>query len=364
MSAPFIQDLQQRVREARASATPLVIRGGNTKSFYGATTIGATAENTVDMRAYTGIIDYQPRELVLTVRAGTSLSEIESVMAEQAQLLPFEPPHFGAGATIGGTVASGLSGPRRAYTGAVRDFVLGTRIIDGKGEDLRFGGRVIKNVAGYDVSRLMTGALGTLGILLDLSFKVLPQPTLENTLRFELDEATAIQRFNEWAGQPLPLSATCWTGGAAMVRLSGTSAGVRSAQEKLGGEVVNAPEAAALWASIRDHRHAFFARTDLPLWRLSVPATTPVLALPSAPLIEWGGALRWLQADVDATGLRQQVAAIGGHVTLMRAARGGVHGGAVFHPLDGKLAELNRNLKTAFDPADVLNRGRLDNISR
>ena len=356
MTDSFVPHLQERIRRARAAATPLVIHGGNSKSFYGAKTIGEA----VDMRAYSGIIAYQPRELVLTVRAGTPLAEIEAAMAAEAQILPFEPPHFGAGATIGGTVAAGLSGPRRPYTGAVRDFVLGTRIVNGKGEDLRFGGRVIKNVAGYDVSRLMTGAMGTLGVLLDISFKVLPKPALEATLRYEMDQATAIQRFNEWAGKPLPLSATCWENGIAMVRLSGTVAGVEAAQTKLGGEVVEQTQAAAFWTSVRDHRHAFFENSAAPLWRLSVPATTPALTLPCMPLLEWGGALRWLRRDVDAVSLRQQIAAVGGHATLMRA---GSNGGPVFHPLTGKLAELNRNLKAAFDPANVLNRGRMDNIA-
>jgi len=359
MTDSFVAHLQERVRGAQAAATPLVIHGGNTKSFYGAKTIGEA----IDMRAYSGIIAYQPRELVLTVRAGTSLTEIEAAMANEMQMLPFEPPHFGAGATIGGTVAAGLSGPRRPYAGAVRDFVLGTRIVNGKGEDLHFGGRVIKNVAGYDVSRLMTGAMGTLGILLDISFKVLPKPAREATLRYEMDQATAIQQFNEWAGKPLPLSATCWENGIAMVRLSGAVAGVEAAQKKLGGEVVEQAQAATFWASVRDQRHAFFERSESPLWRLSVAATTAALTLPSAPLIEWGGALRWLRAEVDADALRQQIAAVGGHATLMRAGSGGISGAAVFHPLHGKLAELNRNLKAAFDPANVLNRGRMDNIA-
>ena len=313
------------------------------------------------MRGYAGVIDYQPRELVLTVRAGTPLAEIESLMDQEGQMLPFEPPHFSAGATIGGTVATGLSGPRRAYAGAVRDFVLGTRIINGKGEDLHFGGRVIKNVAGYDVSRLMVGALGTLGVLLDISFKVLPKPALETTLRFEMDQATAIQRFNEWAGKPLPLSATCWDNSVAMVRLSGTVAGVEAARKKLGGEFAEQTQAAAFWASVRDQQHAFFENGAAPLWRLSVPATTPALALLSEPLVEWGGGLRWLRADMDAIAVRQQITAVGGHATLMRA--GAVNSGPVFHPLTGKLADLNRNLRAAFDPANVLNRGRMDNIA-
>ncbi len=317
------------------------------------------------MRGYAGVIDYQPRELVLTVRAGTPLAEIESLMDQESQMLPFEPPHFATAATIGGTVAAGLSGPRRAYAGAVRDFVLGTRIINGKGEDLHFGGRVIKNVAGYDVSRLMVGALGTLGVLLDLSFKVLPKPASEVTLRFEMDEATAIRCFNEWAGQPLPLSASCWEDGCATLRLSGTNAGVAAAMQKLGGAEMPPIEAQKFWSSLRDHGQDYFVSMDKPLWRLSVPATTPPLDLASgaAQVIEWGGALRWLAADVDAQVLREQIQRVGGHATMMRAAGGVASGVRVFHPIGGKLAELNANLKRAFDPANVLNRGRLDNVS-
>ena len=210
-----IAAISARIKDAVATKMPLAIHGGNSKSFYG----GAIKGEPLDVRPYTGIIEYEPKELVLTVRAGTTLAEIESVMDAASQMLPFEPPHYAEGSTIGGTVASGLSGPRRPYTGAVRDFVLGARILDGKGDDLRFGGRVIKNVAGYDVSRLMTGAMGTLGVLLDLSFKVLPRPVEELTLRFEFDEAMAIRQFNEWAGKPLPISATSWHDGVAMLRI-------------------------------------------------------------------------------------------------------------------------------------------------
>lgn len=357
----FIRSVQERIVAAHSSKSPVVIHAGNTKSFYGAKSIGEA----IDMRGYAGVIDYQPRELVLTVRAGTPLAEIESLMDQEGQMLPFEPPHFSAGATIGGTVATGLSGPRRAYAGAVRDFVLGTRIINGKGEDLRFGGRVIKNVAGYDVSRLMVGALGTLGVLLDISFKVLPKPALETTLRFEMDQATAIQRFNEWAGQPLPISASCWDGGCATLRLSGTNAGVTAAMQKLGGAEMPSIDARKFWSSLRDHGQRHFLSTDKPVWRLSVPATTPPMDLASGAkqVIEWGGALRWLAVDVDAQLLREQVQRVGGHATLMRAAAGVASGIRVFHPISGKLAELNANLKRAFDPANVLNRGRLDNVS-
>jgi len=347
-----VQSLIERVKQAHAAKTPLALHGGNSKSFYG----GAIRGEPLDLRAYTGIIDYEPKELVLTVRAGTPLAEIEAALEAAGQMLPFEPPHFSEAATIGGTVATGLSGPRRPYTGAVRDFVLGTRIINGKGEDLSFGGRVIKNVAGYDVSRLMTGAMGTLGVLLDISFKVLPKPADETTLRFEMDEATAIQRFNEWAGKPLPISATSWFQGVAMVRLSGAAAGVRAAREKLGGEAV--ADAQGFWRELRDQRSPFFADAA-PLCRLSVPSTTPPLSLELPQWIEWGGALRWVKGAVDAKVLREKIAAVGGHATLFRHGDKSV---GVFHPLQPVLAKIHTNLKTAFDPNNILNPGRMDNF--
>lgn len=361
MPDSFISSVQERVRDAQAHARPLVIRGGNTKAFYGGT---RAPTDEVDMRAYSGIIDYQPRELVLTVKAGTPIHEIDAALDAQGQMLAFEPPQYDLGATIGGVIASGLSGPRRAYVGAVRDFVLGTRIINGKGEDLRFGGRVIKNVAGYDVSRLMAGAMGTLGILIDVSLKVLPKSVSEVTLRFAFDQAQALQKFNEWAGQPIPLSGTAWQYGVAHLRLSGTQAGVTTAVQRLGGEQIDADAARKFWTSLRDQQHAYFGGDDT-LWRLSVPATTPPINVTGAdaPLIEWGGALRWLRGPLDAAALRAQIAALGGHVTIMRRGHGGSDAAhPAFHPLEGKLAELNRNLKLAFDPANILNRGRLDNF--
>ena len=354
MDASFIV---ARIKQARASNTPLAIHGGNTKAFYG----GAIAGDPLDVRPYAGIIEYEPKELVLTVRAGTTLAEIETAMDNASQMLPFEPPHYADGSTIGGTVATGLSGPRRPYTGAVRDFVLGARIIDGKGDDLRFGGRVIKNVAGYDVSRLMSGAMGTLGVLLDLSFKVLPKPVQDITLRYEFDEATAIRQFNEWAGKPLPISATSWHEGVAMLRLSGAGAGVKAAREKLGGDIVADDTATTFWRALRDQRDqcgAFFSSTE-PLWRLSVPPTSPPLQLGMPQWIEWGGGLRWHRGPADVSLLRTKVAAAGGHVTLFRYGDKSV---GVFNPLQPALGKIHRDLKAAFDPANILNRGRMDNF--
>ncbi len=289
---------------------------------------------------------------MLTVRAGTRIEEVEAALDAERQMLAFEPPHFGRAATIGGAVACGLSGPRRPYAGSVRDFVLGTRIVNGKGEDLAFGGRVIKNVAGYDVSRLMTGALGTLGVLTEISFKVLPRPASEATLEFELDEAAATEQANVWAGQPLPLSATAWQDGKLRVRLSGAATAVAAARTKMGGIEI---EAGSYWRDLREQRLAYFS-TSPALWRLSVPQTTEPIASPHAQLIEWGGGVRWIAGDVDALTLRSTVERAGGHATLFR---GGDKSIGVFHPLKPAIAKIHRRLKDAFDPAGILNPGRM-----
>ena len=346
-----VDNLSRLIREAAAQQRPLCIRGGGTKDFYGGTIHGYKI-NTVD---YRGIVSYEPTELVITARAGTPLSEIEAALREKGQMLPFEPPHFGAQATLGGCVAAGLSGPRRPYAGAVRDFVLGVRLIDGKGNDLRFGGQVMKNVAGYDVSRLVAGSLGTLGLLLEVSLKVLPAHAAEATLHFECGAADAIERMNRWAAQPLPVTATAWRDGVLHVRLSGARVAVDAAAKRLGGPVVDPAQAQRLWTDIREHTDPFFSGSA-PLWRLSVKPTTPPLMLAGAQLIEWGGALRWLASGADRGAIREAAARAGGHATLFR---GGDKSAGVFHPLAPGLMTLHRNLKQVFDPAGILNPGRL-----
>ncbi|MEW5888916.1 MAG: glycolate oxidase subunit GlcE [Pseudomonadota bacterium] len=345
----MIERLQERIRQAAADKTPLRIRGGGTKDFYG----GPLRGEVLDMRECRGVVSYEPTELVITVRAGTPLAEVDAVLEEKGQFLAFEPPHFGAGATVGGCVAAGLSGPRRAAAGAVRDFVLGVHVIDGRGELLAFGGQVMKNVAGYDVSRFLAGSLGTLGLLVDVSLKVLPRPVAEATLRLEMDQAQAIAAMNAWGGQPLPVSATCHRDGELLVRLSGAQAAVSTACRRLGGEPVD--EGAALWTDVREQRSRFFAGSE-PLWRLSLPSTTPPLALPGRQLIEWGGALRWLKSDAPAAAIRAAAEQAGGHATLFR---GGDRAAGVFHPLSPALLALHRNLKRAFDPEGIFNPGRL-----
>src|SRR5918993_974757 len=235
-SNDVVRSLQERVRTAISARTPLVIRAGGTKDFYGRAT--RVEHQVLDPRAYCGVIDHEPTELVMTACSGTPLAEVEAALARHNQMLAFEPPHFGIPATLGGAIACGLSGPRRMAAGATRDFVLGATLLDGRANVLTFGGNVMKNVAGYDVSRALAGSLGTLGMILDVSLKIMPRPATEQTLRLELPEADAVRHTNEWAGQPWPISATAWLDGALTVRLSGATAGVRAAQAKLGGDVV------------------------------------------------------------------------------------------------------------------------------
>ena len=351
----IIEQFREQVRAAARDGRALCIRGGGSKDWYGQQLDG----DILDTRAYRGIVDYEPTELVITARCGTPLAEIEAALLEQRQMLAFEPPHFGAASTLGGAIAAGLSGPRRAGSGALRDFVLGARLLDGKGEVLGFGGQVMKNVAGYDVARLLAGSLGTLGVLLEVSVKVLPIPVAETTLRFALGEPDAIRMLNEWAGQPLPVSASCWHDGMLALRLSGARAAVDDAVRSLGGEVM--PDCAAFWVGVREQRHAFFMRSlddDAALWRLSLPSTAGPIALGSQ-LIEWGGAQRWLRAPGDAATaqhIRSVVAAAGGHATLFR---GGDESVGVFQPLAPAIARIHARLKAGFDPANIFNPGRM-----
>jgi glycolate oxidase FAD binding subunit len=343
----LIEQYRHTINSAAQGQRALRITGSSSKAFYGRATQGEI----LDATAYRGIVAYEPTELVLTARAGTPLLEIEAALAEKRQMLAFEPPHFGAAATLGGCIASGLSGPRRAYAGALRDYVLGVRMMDGKGAVLNFGGQVMKNVAGYDVSRLMAGSLGTLGLLLEVSLKVLPVPASEATLRFEMSEAEALAAMNRWAAQPLSLSASCYYDGVLTVRLSGAAAAVRAVQAKIGGDVVE--DAAEFWRSVREQQHEFFS-SDKNVWRLSLPSTAP--SMEGKQLIEWGGALRWLVSDEPAETLREKVAALGGQATLFRSVA--AHD-APFHPLSPALLQVHQRLKKSFDPHGVFNAGRM-----
>jgi glycolate oxidase FAD binding subunit len=383
-----LNDLRERVMAAHNERRPLRLRGAGTKDFYGedfrgdaqanggphvlaanggARSLvthsasarqphnldsGTAAAETLDLRPYTGIVDYEPSELFITARCGTPLSEVETALEKNDQFLAFEPPAFGSDPTLGGIIATGLSGPRRMYSGAARDFMLGATLLDGRGEILRFGGQVMKNVAGFDVSRLLCGSLGILGVITEVSLKVLPKPRAEATLRFEMPARQAIETFNRWSGQPLPLSGAAWCNGLAWVRLSGATAAVRAAQERLGGEQVDQTSATQWWNALRHHTHPMFASETL--WRLSVPDTTPPLDLPGEPLLDWGGALRWYAGTQP--NIREVATTAKGTALCWRGAPPAT---GRFHPLQPTVATLHRRLKDRFDPRGIFNPGRM-----
>lgn len=366
-----LAQITERVRAAVADQTPLRIRGGGTKDFHGRALHGEV----LDTRLLSGITSYEPSELVITARAGTPLAELEAALAAKGQCLPFEPPHFSPGATVGGMVAAGLSGPARASVGAVRDYVLGVSLINGKAEPLTFGGQVMKNVAGYDVSRLMAGSWGTLGLLTEVSLKVLPVAPAEATLRFECNQADALRKLHGWGGQPLPLNASCWVQdggvGTLYVRLRGAVAAVQAACKSMGGthldNATTTPNNALDWSACRDHTLPWFVQRaqqpELALWRLSLPATAPVLPLPAAaqPLVEWHGALRWVQAPASAgDALRAAAEAVGGSASVFVAASAYPESASSqFDPKSAALAKIHARVKQAFDPAGIFNPGRL-----
>ena len=366
--------LVERIRAASADRTPLRIRGGGTKDFYGERLHGEV----LDTRPLAGIVSYEPSELVVTARAGTPLAELEAALADKGQALAFEPPHFatgpGGGATVGGMVAAGLSGPARAAVGAVRDFVLGVQIVNGRAEVLSFGGQVMKNVAGYDVSRLMAGSLGTLALIAEVSLKVLPVAPAEATLRFALDERDMITRLNTWAGQPLPLNASSWVhdaaGPALYLRLRGAAAAVEAACARLlaevPGERIDPAQARRDWQAARELQLPWFAaglaRGDA-LWRLSVPQVTPPLNVGDT-MVEWLGAQRWVfvpALDIEAAQrLRHAARMAGGSATLWRVPAGEKPAQvAVFDDLRAPLDRIHRELKREFDPAGIFNPGRM-----
>ena len=363
LDTDFIAEATDRVRSAAASGGKLRIRGGGSKDFYGESLQG----DILSTAPLNGVLSYEPSELVVTALAGTPLAELEALLLAQGQCLPFEPPHFGPGATLGGMVAAGLSGPARASVGALRDYVLGVKLINGKGEALTFGGQVMKNVAGYDVSRLMVGAMGTLGLLTEISIKVLPIAPQEATLKFAMTQAQALTQLNTWGGLPLPLNASCWlqenAAGTLYLRLRGAAAAVESACAKLGGQQIDNAQASADWQRARDQQLQWFTSrsAEQDLWRLSVPQTTPVLDLPDSPLIEWHGGLRWVRAAPEhAERLRQVAYEQGGHATLFVAASARKTTATDrFDALKPPLDRIHRELKREFDPAGVFNPQRL-----
>lgn len=356
-------DFVAQIREAAAAECPLNIEGAGSKRWYGNPVV---AQRQLATTGHTGIVDYDPAELVLTARSGTTLAEIEAALADHGQMLAFEPPRYAPESTLGGAIATALSGPGRPFVGGVRDFVLGMHVIDGKGDVLKFGGQVMKNVAGYDVSRLMTGSLGILGLMTQVSLKVLPIPVARATLRLQMTEVEAIRRVNEWSGKPLPLTASVWQDDVLHIRLTGARAAVDSAIQHMKGVLLDVPAADTLWASLRDQTHAFFCdaaemNAGQTLWRLSLPAIAPIVTaahLPGAErqLIEWGGGQRWLWSDAPGELIREAARALGGHAVRFNNQHGD---GETFAQPSTALMSIHRRLKQTFDPRGIFNPGRL-----
>ncbi|PPK53563.1 glycolate oxidase subunit GlcE [Marinobacter persicus] len=349
--ADQIQSLQEQVLQARKNGQTLNIVGGGTKSFMGRKT--DTDSATLSLAEHSGVVEYHPVELVLTVRAGTTLSEIEAVLAEEGQCLHFEPPRLGDGATIGGTLACNLSGPARPWAGSVRDQVLGLRLLNGQGEHLRFGGQVMKNVAGYDVSRLQAGAMGTLGVMTEISLKVMPKPATTATLVQEMPLDSAIDYMNRRTGEPKPITGACWLDGKVYLRLAGARSAVEATAEQWEGEVFEGGN--GLWQQIQDMQHEFFAGDD-PLWRFSVKSSAVMPSLDGPWLVDWAGAQRWYRGPATLSDLEPVAAEAGGQVSLFR---GGDRTGEVMHSQPEALKAIQRRIKQSFDPDGLFNPGRL-----
>lgn len=362
-----LHELIDAVRDAADRRRPLRIVGGGSKEFYGGGEPGERRGEPLSLKGLAGISAYEPTELVVTVRAGTPLAELEAALAEKGQCLPFEPPRFGAASTVGGMVAAGLAGPARAAVGGVRDYLLGASLLNGRAEVLSFGGQVMKNVAGYDVARSLAGSMGQLGVICEVSLKVLPVAPGRLTLRFDMDQANALRHANEWIGQALPIVATAWWDGALILRLQGARAAVASAAQRLGGEAIPEALADGFWDALRDQHDEFFrhaqaaleaAPHDMRLWRLSVAPTAPKIMLPGEQLVEWAGGQRWLLTDQPPAAVREAAADALGHATVWRGPRAC----GAFAPLPPAQLKLQRALKAAFDPQGIFNPGRMDNL--
>jgi glycolate oxidase FAD binding subunit len=343
--------LQQQVLNALDKDTPLNIQGGGSKDFLGNAKLSGALP--VDVTPHRGIVEYDPRELVLTARSGTPLSEIEEVLAKAGQMLAFEPPHFANTATLGGTIACGLSGSRRPYSGSARDFVLGCNLLNGQGDILQFGGQVMKNVAGYDVSRLMVGAFGTLGVMLELSLKVLPRPAASITVMRKCSSADAVASMSALLSQPYPVDGACYHDECCYIRLSGSAQAVKEARTKIAGDVM--PEAEAFWSALKEQELAFF-HDKRTLFRIVVKPATPPLPIEGAWLLDWGGAQRWLYSAEDISIIRAQIELVGGQVTLFRGSQQNTN---IFQPLSAPVMAIHQRLKTSFDPKNIFNRGRI-----
>jgi glycolate oxidase FAD binding subunit len=338
--------LVEQVADAIRTSSPLRIRGGESKAGLGRR-IDATP---LDTRSHCGVVRYDPTELVITVRAGTPVADLEAVLDAAGQMLPCEPPAFGGAATVGGMVATGLAGPRRPWAGSVRDFVLGCRVITGLGKQLRFGGEVMKNVAGYDVSRLLAGSFGCLGLITEVSLKVLPKPRATMHVEVEIDAADVSRKLADWRGAGIPVTGACHDGAMLHLRIEGGEGSVRAARERIGGVETDA----RFWIALREYRHAFFDDPH-PLWRLSLPGAAPLVELPGTSLLDWGGAQRWLKTDAPAHALRDLAQRLGGHATAFTPSATN----EPFHPLPAPLLRYHRQLKQQMDPHAIFNPGRM-----
>lgn len=360
---PALERIVEQVRAAQADGSALLIRGGGSKDFYG----GVLTGKRLELGALRGICSYEPTEMVITARAGTPLLEVEEALAERGQYLAFEPPRFGAHGqtTVGGMVAAGLAGPSRPAAGSVRDFVLGACVLNGRAELLRFGGQVVKNVAGYDASRLFAGSMGVLGVICEVSLKVLPVAAACESVELGCEQAQALRLLQTWARAALPINASAWHAGILRVRLCGAIAAVRLALERIKKDsavrILEQDTAQHFWQGLRDQTDEFFAGRDdgaprPTLWRVSVPATHPPLDLSGQILIEWAGAQRWYRTEVPAQTVRETATRAGGHASLFRAK---TRSSDFLAPLPAPLERIHRALKQSFDPAGIFNRGRL-----
>ena len=348
-------ELQKAVKNAIDNRSPMYIHGGNSKLFFG-NIVDATP---LDVSQHSGIIDYEPTELCITVRAGTLLSDIEKVLSAENQILPFEPPQYSPNATIGGALASGISGPRRAYTGSVRDAILGVKIINGEGEIVSFGGQVMKNVAGYDLSRMMVRSQGTLGVILEVSIRLLPKPKNEITVSLEGSHSFAIEYFQSLRTQQLPVTATAWFHDQAYLRLSGSEKSLASHLEQIISSKAAIPldNAIQFWSDIKNHKHEFFGRTDKPLWRLSLPpAANEIVQINESQLIEWGGAQRWVYTNTPPNIIHNSANSRNGYATLFQ---GDIPETPCFPILEENLLKLHKQLKRNMDPHGIFNPGRI-----
>lgn len=349
------QSFQEQVKEAIDKQAPLFIHGGKSKLFYGYPVNGKA----LDASQHSGVINYEPSELCITVRAGTSLKKLESLLAEHQQILPFEPPYFSDSATIGGAIATGISGPRRAYTGSVRDAILGVQIINGNGEIVNFGGEVMKNVAGYDLSRLMVRSQGTLGLILSVSLRLLPKPKSDITLSFTADQDEALDYFKKLRVKQLPITATAWYENQVFIRLSASDNILQHSKKLFEKElkVNELDKSNKLWQDIRDHKHAFFQQDEKPLWRFSLPPNAKKFSrVSNEPLIEWGGAQRWAYTNTPANIIQSIASSRNGYATLIT---GDLPGVSRFPVLEPNLLTLHKSLKRKMDPTGIFNPNRI-----